>query len=97
MEEEPRAWNKMQYGKARVSDIEGVQDGKNGKEKGESEDKQNNVIIEILGLKEGKGPDPTVELADCRSTKPEQSIRTRTPLKDVTNLEQARESVGKVE
>lgn len=87
----------MQYGEARVSDIEGVQDGENEEEKGESEDKQDNMIIKILGLKEGKGPDPTVELADCRNTNPEQSIRTRTPLKDVTNLEQERKSVGKVE
>lgn len=94
MEEEPLAQNKMQYEEARVSDIEGVQDGENGKEKGESEDKQDNMIIEILGLKEGN---PTVELPDCRSTKPEQLIRTQTPLKDVINLEQVRESVGKVE
>lgn len=54
------------------------------------------MIIEILGLKERKGPDPTVQLADCRSTKPEQSIRTSTLLKDVTKLEQEKESVRKV-
>lgn len=33
MKEEPRAWNKMQYGEARVSDIEGVQAEKMGNKK----------------------------------------------------------------